>query len=102
MHTQTVLLIRREGVSTCAPRLLIIDDLVPGLLTGQLYAISVPEGKVFPLSSLIELYDFPQERGKCGVNILGFLTGFNQQLFNQVTYYEDLTFDLKHETQSNR
>ena len=88
---ELLLLKRKEGVSTCAEKLTVHDDLVHGLL-GGIY-MPLVFGGLAPLESLIDLYQFP-DNGLNEYRCLPFLSGFNKELYNKIEFYKDESFNV--------
>jgi hypothetical protein len=84
-------LIRKPDARFDITQLIIADDLVAGLLTGEFYAPVVTgqdKGmRVVALTHLISNYQFPSADGKSITNITDFLQGY-PKLYNQISFYE--------------
>lgn len=93
MKTFTVLSKEYENIG-----MLLADDVIQGLLTGELFALQFEpiENTLTPmlLKHVIEDYYFPEFLGEHDINLLHFLKGKNPELFDQVEFYECLPVEV--------
>lgn len=62
----------------------IADDLIKGLLSSDLYVITVGRCQIVRLEFLIDHYEFP-----VGSRICAFISGHNPELYKRIKFYQD-------------